>query len=181
MTGRTVGTVLVLVFSAAAQHQGTAPGPISPGKAAEAAHHACLDQERAALERGEGFGMAMAADRNGFPGPRHVLELRAELKLTPEQQSAIEDLFRRMKQRALARGKEALVAEQNLDAMFAGRRPEAELREQAFRVATLRAELRWVHLSAHLAAQKLLSPEQLAAYQHLRHSGHPGASTSESR
>ncbi len=50
MTGRMVGTVLLLAFSAAAQQQGTAPGPISPGKAAEAAHHACLDQERAALE-----------------------------------------------------------------------------------------------------------------------------------
>ncbi|MFY9584262.1 MAG: Spy/CpxP family protein refolding chaperone [Candidatus Acidiferrales bacterium] len=181
MTGRMVGTVLLLVFSAAAQHQDTAPGPISLGKAAEAAHHAYLDQERAALERGEGFGMAMAADRNGFPGPRHVLELKAELKLTPEQQSAIEDLFRRMKQRALARGKDVLVAEQKLETLFAAKRPEAELREQAFRAATLRAELRWVHLSAHLAAQKLLSPEQLAAYQHLRRGRHPAAGTPESR
>lgn len=181
MTGRMVGTVLLLVFFAAAQHQDTAPGPISLGKAAEAAHHAYLDQERAALERGEGFGMAMAADRNGFPGPRHVLELKAELKLTPEQQSAIEDLFRRMKQRALARGKDVLVAEQKLETLFAAKRPEAELREQAFRAATLRAELRWVHLSAHLAAQKLLSPEQLAAYQHLRHGRHPAAGTPESR
>jgi Spy/CpxP family protein refolding chaperone len=180
MTGRMVGTVLLLAFSAAAQ-QDTAPGPISPGKAVQAAHHAYLDQERAALERGEGFGMAMAADRNGFPGPRHVLELKAELKLTPEQQSAIEDLFRRMKQRALARGKDVLVAEQKLETLFAAKRPEAELREQAFRAATLRAELRWVHLSAHLAAQKLLSPEQLAAYQHLRHGRQPAARTPESR
>ncbi len=181
MTGRTIGTVLLLVFSAAAQHQGTAPGPISLGKAARATHHAYLDQERAALERGESFGMALAADRNGFPGPRHVLELKAELKLTPEQQSAIEDLFRRMKQRALARGKDVLVAEQKLETLFAAKHPEAELREQAFRAATLRAELRWVHLSAHLAAQKLLSPEQLAAYQHLRYGHHPAARTSESR
>jgi len=176
-----VGTVLLLAFFAAAQHQGTALGPISLGKAAQAAHHAYLDQERAALERGEGFGMAMAADRNGFPGPRHVLELKAELKLAPEQQSAIEDLFRRMRQRALARGKDVLVAEQKLETLFAAKRPETELREQAFRAATLRAELRWVHLSAHLAAQKLLSPEQLAAYQHLRHGRHPAARTPESR
>ena len=181
MTGRTTGTLLLLAFSAAAQHQDTVRGPISLGKAAEAAHHSCLDQERAALERGEGFGMAMTADRNGFPGPRHVLELKAELKLTPEEQSAIDELFRRMKQQALARGKEVLVAELDLDAMFAERRPETELREQVFRAATLRAELRWVHLSAHLAAQKLLSPEQLAAYQHLRYRHLPAAPTSESR
>ncbi len=81
--------------------------------------------------------MARAADRNGFPGPRHVLELKDELKLTLKQQSAIEELFRRMKQQALARGKEVLLAEQKLDALFAERRPEAELREQAFRAATL--------------------------------------------
>ena len=181
MTGRLVGTVLLLAFSAAAQQQRLAPGSISPSKAAQAAHHDCLDQERSALERGEGFGMARAADRNGFPGPRHVLELKDELKLTLKQQSAIEELFRRMKQQALARGKEVLLAEQKLDALFAERRPEAELREQAFRAATLRAELRWVHLSAHLATQKLLSPGQLAAYQSIRHGSHPAASASESR
>ncbi len=74
-----------------------------------------------------------------------------------------------------------LVAEQKLETLFAAKRPEAELREQAFRAATLRAELRWVHLSAHLTTQKLLSPEQLAAYQQLRYGHHPAARTSESR
>lgn len=132
-------------------------------------HHACLEQERAALERGEGFGMALVADRNGYPGPRHVLELKAELKLTPEQEAAMEKLFAQMHERAVTRGKEVRVAEERLEALFAQDRPEEELREQAYRVATLRAELRWVHLSAHLAARKLLGPEQLAAYQQLRH------------
>src|SRR5713226_9158136 len=141
MTGRTVGTVLLLAFSAAAQQQGTAPGPISPGKAAEAAHHACLEQERSALERGEGFGMALAADRNGYPGPKHVLELKAELKLTPEQESAMEKLFAQMQQQAVARGREVLIAEARLEELFAAKRLAAELREQAYRVATLRAEL----------------------------------------
>ncbi len=51
--------------------------PATPLGAAEAGHHACLDEERAALERGEGFGMALVADRNAYPGPRHVLELEA--------------------------------------------------------------------------------------------------------
>lgn len=143
----------------------------SPG-AAEASHHACLDQERGALERGEGFGMALVADRNGYPGPKHVLDLKTELRLAPEQQRAMEELFVRMNQQALVRGKEVLVAEARLDEMFAQGRPEAELREQSFRVASLRAELRWAHLSAHLAARKVLTPEQLAAYQRLRHGAH---------
>jgi hypothetical protein len=55
-------------------------------------------------------------------------------------------------------------------------RPEADLREQSFRVDSLHAELRWVHLSAHLAARALLTPDQLAAYQRLRHSTNPARS-----
>ncbi len=155
--------------------------PAGAVAAAQAGHHACLEQERAAFERGEGFGMALAADRNGYPGPRHVLELKAELKLTPEQQAAMEKLFAQMKQQALARGQEVRVAEERLDAMFAENRPVAELREQAYRVATLRAELRWVHLSAHVAARKLLAPEQVAAYQQIRHGSRPAAGASQSR
>ncbi len=151
--------------------------PATPIGAAEAGHHACLDEERAALQRGEGFGMALVADRNAYPGPRHVLELKAGLKLMPEQQAALEELLARMKQQALARGKEVLLAEARLDEMFAQGRPEAELREQSFRVASLRAELRWVHLAAHLAARRLLTAEQLAAYQKLRHGSHDGATT----
>ena len=141
----------------------------APAVAAEASHHSCLDKERTAIERGEGFGMAMVADRHGYPGPKHVLDLRAELELSPQQQAEMEALFARMRQQALERGKELLAAEARLDQMFATGRPEAELREQSYRVAALRAELRWVHLSAHLAARKLLTPEQLAVYQRLRH------------
>ncbi len=168
-----VWAVLLALSLAAAQTFGaqSKEHQRSPG-VAEASHHACLDQERAALERGEGFGMALVADRNGYPGPKHVLDLKTELRLAPEQQAAMEELLARMKQQALARGKEVLVAEARLDELFAQGRPDTELREQSFRVASLRAELRWVHLSAHLAARKLLTPEQLAAYQRLRHAAH---------
>jgi Spy/CpxP family protein refolding chaperone len=178
MTHRLAGIGVLLVLSAGAQHKHSPPG--APG-AAQASHHACLEQERAALERGEGFGMALAADRNGYPGPRHVLELKAELKLTPEQESAMEKLFAQMHQQAVARGREVLIAEARLEELFAAKRPAAELREQAYRVATLRAELRWVHLSAHLAARKLLTPEQLAAYQQIRPGARPAAVASPSR
>ena len=161
-----------LQHPASSQHQHTAPRtPLQAGEA-QAAHHSFLDQERAAIERGEGFGMAMVADRNGYPGPKHVLELTAELQLTPEQQTAMEKLFAQMKAQALARGKELLLAEAQLDQMFAEGRPEAELQQQTNRVASLRGELRWVHLSAHLAARKLLTPQQLATYQHFRYAAH---------
>ncbi len=151
------------------QHQHDMSGASAQPGAAEATHHAFLEQERTAIERGEGFGMGMVADRNGYPGPRHVLDLQAKLNLTAEQQAAMQRLFAEMHAQALSRGKEVLQAEARLDQMFAEGRPEAELHDQVARIASLRARLRWAHLSAHLAARSLLTPEQLAAYQRLRH------------
>jgi len=141
--------------------------PGSGASATQAAHHEFLKQERAAIERGEGFGMALAADRSGYPGPKHILELREQLKLTAEQQAAVEKLFAAMKEKAIARGKEVLAAEERLEKLFAEARPEVELREESYRAASLRAELRWVHLAAHLEAKKLLTAEQLMTYRHL--------------
>lgn len=147
----------------------------APPQSPEARHHAFLDEERQAIERGEGFGMAFVADSNGYPGPRHILDLQNELKLTSDQAAAVQKLFAEMKQQALARGKEVLQAEEELDRMFRANRPEAELHEQVLRVGSLRGELRWVHLRGHLAAAGLLTKEQIAAYSQLRHGGHHGA------
>jgi len=132
-------------------------------------HHACLEEERASIERGEGFGMAMPADHAGYPGPRHVLDMGAELHLTAEQRAAMEKLHSGMKEKALVRGKELFEAQERLEQMFREGRTEADLREQSFRIDTIHAELRWIHLSAHLAAQKILTPAQIAEYTRLRH------------
>jgi hypothetical protein len=37
---------------------------------------AVSDEDIAALRKGEGMGMAKAAELNGYPGPAHVLSLR---------------------------------------------------------------------------------------------------------
>lgn len=161
--------LLVPALSVTAQHQHPATGDATAAQAPEAAHHAFLDMERQAIERGEGFGMALPADKAGYPGPKHALDLKAELKLTPDQIAAMEKLYAAMKQKAIERGREVLAAEQRLDEMFREGRPEPELREESYRVASLRVELRWVHLGAHLAARKLLTPEQIATYMRLRH------------
>jgi Spy/CpxP family protein refolding chaperone len=132
-------------------------------------HHAFLDAEREAIARGDGFGMAMAADKNGYPGPKHVLDMRKELHLTPAQEAAMQKLMATMKENALAKGKDVLLAEKRLEELFAQGKSEDELREETYRVASLRAELRWVHLSTHLAAKKILTAQQLATYQKMRH------------
>lgn len=83
----------------------------------------------------------------------------------------MQKLFAEMREQALTRGKEALQSEDKLEQMFRENRPEAELREQVLRIASLRAELRWVHLQAHLSAAKVLTPEQIALYSQFRQAG----------
>ncbi len=181
MKGIALSAVMLVAALAVVQHQHERLAAGRPQNSAEAAHHAFLEQERAAIEKGEGFGMAMPADMNGFPGPRHVLDMKAELKLTAGQETAMQKLYERMHQKALERGREVLAAEQRLGQMFAEKRSEAELREETYRAASLRAELRWVHLRTHLAARNLLTAAQVDTYMRLRHGGdghsrmHPGA------
>lgn len=135
-----------------------------------ASHHACLNEERQAIESGEGFGMALVADRNGYPGPKHILELKRELALTPEQEKQVQALFAAMRAEALAAGKKLLDSEADLERLFAsGAAEAAEVRRRLDEMAAWRAELRWVHLSAHLRAHELLTPEQRARYHALRH------------
>ena len=168
------GGILLLLVSLcgiAAQHEPNMKHPATASQIpqAMAQHHAFLEAERGAIERGEGFGMALAADKNGYPGPKHVLDMKKELKLTPAQEAAMERLMAEMKTRALAKGKDVLLAEKRLEELFAQGKSEDELREETYRVASLRAELRWVHLATHLAARKILTAKQIAAYQQMRH------------
>src|ERR1700745_1824509 len=53
------------------------------------------DQEVSDLREGRGMGRARAAELNGYPGPRHVLDAAraGQLALTPEQTRAAERLF----------------------------------------------------------------------------------------
>jgi hypothetical protein len=164
-----VGLVLLGGAARGAPPQGPADAHAAHALQASSGHHACLEEERGSIERGEGFGMAMVADHAGYPGPRHVLDHALDLHLTADQQAAMEKLFAGMKEQALARGKEMFQAEERLEQMFRDARPEADLREQAFRVDSIHAELRWIHLSAHLAAQRILTADQIAQYTRLRH------------
>ena len=156
---------------AAQQSKNSTNAAATPAQQAMAQHHAYLEAEREAIEKGEGFGMAMAADKSGYPGPKHVLDLKKELKLTGAQEAAMQKLMAAMKTKALSKGKDVLLAEKRLEDYFAEGRSEDELREETYRVASLRAELRWVHLSAHLAAKKILTAQQVAVYRQLRYGG----------
>ena len=58
------------------------------------------------LSNGRGWGFAKAAELNGLPGPKHILEMADQIMLSPEQRDKIEDLFQEIKSRAVPLGNE---------------------------------------------------------------------------
>jgi Spy/CpxP family protein refolding chaperone len=130
----------------------------------------------AALLKGEGSGMAKAAELNGYPGPRHVLDLAGELSLTADQREQVQAIFDRMSAAAKPLGAELVEREQRLDRLFqSGDISPDRLGDETAGVAELQGRLRSVHLAAHLKTKALLSPEQIARYQQLRGYGDPTA------
>jgi hypothetical protein len=122
-----------------------------------------------ALLGGQGWGLAKPAELNGYPGPRHVLELADALQLTAEQRKSVEASHHRMKARAQELGARYVDAEKALDDMFkSGTAHTGALSERVQHAEKLRAELRFTHLYAHLEVTRLLSPEQRQMYSRLR-------------
>jgi hypothetical protein len=126
-------------------------------------------EERTALLEGQGMGLALAAELNGYPGPVHVLELADALQLTGEQRHATQQLMQAHKAEARDLGAQVLAAEGELDRAFAGRRiDDAEIARLTGRIGELQGRLRAAHLRTHLKQAALLTTQQVAQYQRLR-------------
>ena len=125
--------------------------------------------EIAGLRAGEGMSQALPAELNGYPGPRHVLELADPLALTAEQRTQVEAVRAEMAEEAQRIGEDVIQAERRLADLFrndgAGVEGVDRLTEE---LALLRGRLQAVHLRAHLETHALLRPEQVAAYQRER-------------
>ena len=133
---------------------------------------ALSDDDIAALQNGEGMGMAKAAELNGYPGPKHVLDLARQLQLTDGQWRGVQAIFDRMSAAAKPLGGELIAQEQALDQLFAkGDITPDRLAAATAAIAELQGRLRAVHLSAHLETRALLNPDQVARYQQLRGNG----------
>jgi len=121
------------------------------------------------LLKGEGMGLAKAAELNLFPGPLHVLQLTGDLSLSERQKGEVQGVFDRMKTRAVALGRRIVELERELDRAFATRSIEARsLERQVAEISRLQGELRSVHLAAHLETLPLLTPHQARRYAELR-------------
>lgn len=121
------------------------------------------------LQSGAGWGLALPAELNGYPGPAHVLELQADLELTPSQASEMQAIFNAMKIEAVTQGKALIQAERDLDQGFkSGDLSPAMLRKLIAAAEAARANLRYIHLSRHLISVDVLSAEQSSKYSELR-------------
>lgn len=127
------------------------------------------DADIAGYRAGQGMGMALPAELNGYPGPLHVLELADKLALSAEQRLATQQLYARMQSAAVLAGESLIAAERALDRMFASRNAtEPVLAEHLAKVSQAQARLRGVHLQAHLEQVRILKPEQVSQYNKLR-------------
>jgi Spy/CpxP family protein refolding chaperone len=113
--------------------------------------------------------LALAAELNHYPGPRHALELAHGLELSPDQVREIERIREAMSQEARRLGEMIIEQERQLDGAFARATiDEVTLRRLTDEIARAHGVLRFAHLRAHLQMRALLSVDQVSRYDALR-------------
>jgi hypothetical protein len=126
-------------------------------------------QEVDDLLAGRGLGMARAAELNGYPGPRHVLDLQSDLGLDAAIVAKADEIFREMQAAAQPLGATVVQMEKELGELYASRSiEEAMLQPKVDDLAALMGQLRVVHLRAHIRMASLLTTDQIENYQRLR-------------
>ena len=128
------------------------------------------EKEISELRQGRGMGLARAAELNGYPGPRHVLDAvgAGRLQLTPDQLQTVQRLFDDMSSEAQRLGNMVLKEESALEQAFRDGISEADLLGSVGRIAALQGDLRAVHLRTHLETRSVLSEQQIQRYNQLR-------------
>jgi len=154
------------------QHTGAQHGRsdhAGPGHAGHDRAQMCAQEFDAVVGQGLGFGMAFAADKNGYPGPRHVLELKQRLGLTPAQEARTQALLEAMFNESRPASARLLEAERRLERLFAGgAADEAAVARAVAEVERARAEVRLVHLRFHLRTRDVLTAAQREEYRRAR-------------
>jgi len=118
---------------------------------------------------GEGMGLAKTAELNHFPGPKHVLDLAKELKLSQTQIDSTKKIFDLMKENAIYLGKIIIEKEKQLDQLFSsGTADEVSVKKLVTEIAKFQGELRFTHLNAHIQQKDILTSEQILTYESMR-------------
>ncbi|MCI0548446.1 MAG: hypothetical protein L0027_14320 [Candidatus Rokubacteria bacterium] len=165
-------TVLIALVGVADAQAPPSPGRDQPTSEVRGLSAKEIDD----LLEGRGMGLARAAELNGYPGPRHVLEAvhANQLQLSPAQLQSVQALYERMAGDARRLGEQILREERALEAAFRHRAITADdLKTRVARLGALQSELRLVHLHTHLETRARLSDPQVERYNQLR--GYSGA------
>src|SRR5438128_9616536 len=129
----------------------------------------CATEFEKVVGEGRGFGLAFAADQNGYPGPMHVLELRDRLKLTSDQEAKTRDLMHAMFVESRPKSASLLDAEARLRRLFADHAAdEATVRAAVAEVERARSEVGLVHLLTRVQTRDLLSEDQRRVHHEAR-------------
>lgn len=169
---RYVWRFLVLIVAIALPAEGLAQGHNheSPYAGFEDREIKALSAEEIqGLLDGQGMSLALPAELNGLPGPRHVLDMSSELGLTEDQGRQVREIFEVMSQAARHLGARIVEFERELDAGFAERTITEESLDAILQsLAADRARLRAVHLKAHLRLLPVLTDDQRRHYNRMR-------------
>jgi Spy/CpxP family protein refolding chaperone len=121
------------------------------------------------LTLGNGMGLAKAAELNGYPGPKHVLEMQEQLFLEKEQLTSINQIFEDMKSQAQSQGQKLISLEKELNDYFSNTTITNDILETTSKkIAEAKSNLRYIHLSAHIKTTEILSKNQIKKYNQLR-------------
>src|SRR5438477_13075643 len=72
---------------------------------------ALSDQQISDLRAGRGMGLAVAAELNGYPGPKHLIEIAEKIGLSDVQLSAARSMFESMKVETIGIGERLIEQE----------------------------------------------------------------------
>lgn len=113
------------------------------------------------LLKGEVMGQTLLAEKNNFPSPQKILELKDELGLMKDQLKKIDEMLKNLPVSIAVKGQEIVEVEEDLDKAFAsGNINEKTLRARLESIGKLRADLRFTHLQVYLKMKQILSVNQ---------------------
>ncbi len=166
--------IFLAVLVVGCQHDHTPPASPYADQAHDPTLVSLTPDQVVGYREGQGLGFAKAAELQGYPGPKHVLELDAALELTAEQRAQTQALFDAMQADAQRLGALFLEQEAALNGLFAAQEADsAAVAQLAETIGQVEGQLRAAQLQAHLEMVEVLTPEQVAHYQTLR--GYDGA------
>jgi Spy/CpxP family protein refolding chaperone len=161
--------ILALLAFALVPAAGLAQSPSPYAGFEKRAIKALSDQQIKDLREGLGMSLALAAELNGYPGPRHTLDFANEMNLTDAQRAKVTELFAAMKAESVAIGETLIAQETGLDRQFADKTiTSAGLIAATQAIGDMQAALRATHLKYHLLVLEILTPAQVRRYAELR-------------